>query len=222
MKRAQWIVLCLLILCPLLYLFFTWGSLPDRVPIHFNMKGEADRIGSKTELLWLIIFLVGLNFGIFAIVMYSAKLDPKKEYTTANKAGINKIAFAVSIFLTVITMFVIYSVNKSANGSIARGDFVLSAVGLLFCVLGNYMHSIKPNHTVGFRLLSTLKDEDNWKKTHRLGGKLWFWGGLLIAVLSVLLPSKPSFIAFWIITFVLVVVPVIYSMRLQSKGRSLG
>lgn len=220
MKRTPLIVLCLLMLCPLLYLFFTWGNLPDQVPIHFNMKGEADRIGSKTELLWLIIFLVGLNFGVFAIVMYSARLDPKKEYETANKAGINKIAFAVSIFLMVITLFVIYSVNKSASGGIAKGEFVLSAVGLLFCVLGNYMHSIKPNHTVGFRLISTLKDEDNWKKTHRLGGKLWFWGGLLIAVVSVLLTSKPAFIVFWIITFVLVVVPVIYSMRLQAKAQS--
>ena len=34
-------------------LVIVWGSLPDRVPAHFNASGEVDRWGSKYELLIL-------------------------------------------------------------------------------------------------------------------------------------------------------------------------
>lgn len=37
------------------YLLFQFGSLPDQVPGHFNAVGEADRWGSKMELVILPI-----------------------------------------------------------------------------------------------------------------------------------------------------------------------
>lgn len=221
MRRTQQLAFWGLALCPLAYLFARWNTLPSKVPVHFNIKGEVDRVGNKTELLWLLLFLIGLNIATFYLVTYSANRGPGKKDVQSNKNNIHKLAFAISIFLTAITLFVIYSVDKAAKGNIAKGDFVLSAVGLLYCILGNYMHNIKPNYTVGFRLSTTLKDEENWKKTHRLAGKLWFWGGLLIALFCALLPSKASFIFFAIATFILVTVPVIYSIKQDTNKKSL-
>ena len=41
-------VLCfLLILGYVMYLVATWGNLPERVPIHFNVHGIPDRYGKK-------------------------------------------------------------------------------------------------------------------------------------------------------------------------------
>ena len=42
------------------------------------------------------------------------------------------------------------------------------------------MPKLKVNHTVGIRLPWTLQSEDNWHKTHRLVGKLWVLGGLIL------------------------------------------
>src|SRR4051794_5252959 len=39
----------------LLFLIYSWGELPDKVPAHFNAQGEVDRWGSKLELLILPI-----------------------------------------------------------------------------------------------------------------------------------------------------------------------
>ena len=61
--------------------------------------------------------------------------------------------------------------------------YVFAGVGLLLCLIGNYMHTIKPNYFAGLRLPWTLNNEDNWRKTHLLAGKLWFVGGLVIAIL---------------------------------------
>lgn len=217
MKKTLTYALWLIFLCPLVYLTVTWNGLPDRLPMHFNINGEPDRWGSKFELLGLVFFLVALNIGVFYLVTNTDKLDSRNKYAQQNKPGIYKVGFAVSIFLTVIIVFVIYSVTKGAEGLTAKGDFVFSAVGLLYCVIGNYMYSIKPNNVAGIRIASTLKNEDNWKKTHRMAGKLWFWGGLLTAVLCAFLPSKMAFIAFMCVTVLLTAFPVVYSLKLDVK-----
>src|SRR5699024_11287656 len=41
---------------------FTWDSLPERVPVHFNASGDADRYGTAFELLMLP--LIGIVVGI--------------------------------------------------------------------------------------------------------------------------------------------------------------
>ena len=51
----------IIVLIPFAYLFFIWHSLPDEVPIHWNMHGKMDRYGSKEELLiipFLLPFLI--------------------------------------------------------------------------------------------------------------------------------------------------------------------
>jgi uncharacterized membrane protein len=71
---------------------------------------------------------------------------------------------------------------------------MLPLMGLLFSVLGNYMHSIKPNYFVGFRTPWTLENEDNWRKTHQLMARIWVPGGLLITIGTLLLPFMAGFI----------------------------
>jgi immunity protein, SdpI family len=82
------------------------------------------------------------------------------------------------------------------------------------------MHNIKPNYFAGFRLPWTLENADNWRKTHLLGGKLWFVGGLLIAVICLILPPAASMVAFYSIMTVVVIIPAVYSYRLYKKQKS--
>ena len=37
------------------YLIFNWGSIPDKIPAHYDWEGNIDRWGSKTELMILPI-----------------------------------------------------------------------------------------------------------------------------------------------------------------------
>lgn len=66
-------------------------------------------------------------------------------------------------------------------------------LGLMFLVVGNYLPKCKQTYTVGIRLPWTLADEDNWAYTHRLAGKVWTIGGLVILALTFLrLPRSSS------------------------------
>jgi uncharacterized membrane protein len=83
-------------------------------------------------------------------------------------------------------------------------------MGVLFLLIGNYLPKCAQNRTIGIRIKWTLEDEENWNATHRLSGKAWVIGSLLILA-SVFLPTV---LAWWItigVTFVMALVPIIYS-----------
>ena len=130
------------------------------------------------------------------------------------------MAFVISVFISAMSCFIIYS---SAKGGFELGiRYVFAGVGLLFCFIGNYMHNIKPNYFAGFRVPWTLNNAENWRKTHLLAGKIWFAGGLGLSLLCLLLPDTISFIVFFTVTIILVIIPAVYSYRLYKKNKELS
>jgi len=95
--------------------------------------------------------------------------------------------------------------------------FVFVAMGLLFALLGNNMYNLQPNYFAGLRLPWTLENEDNWKKTHHLAGRLWFFGGIFFAGMALLLNIEWLSYASIVILSVLVLIPVFYSYNLYRK-----
>ena len=110
----------------------------------------------------------------------------------------------------------------AALGSDMDINLIISIlVGVLFIILGNYMPKLQQNYTVGIKLPWTLNSTENWNRTHRLGGKLFIAGGVLIAVsgfLSPLFGETAGLIILITITLVCVVIPMGYSFWLFRKG----
>jgi uncharacterized membrane protein len=86
-------------------------------------------------------------------------------------------------------------------------------VGLMFIIVGNLLPKCRQSYTMGIKLPWTLHNEENWNKTHRLGGKTWVIGGVIT--------MATAFIgSFWILLGVLIVmvaVPTVYSYCLYRK-----
>ena len=102
------------------------------------------------------------------------------------------------------------SIYGAALGLIANSTRIgLIMVGIVFLVVGNYLPKTKQNYTVGIRLPWTLDNEENWNKTHRLAGRLWVLGGLIILVNGFL--SWAVFYVFFGVLLVMVLVPIFYS-----------
>ncbi len=215
MKKYFKILIWPVALVPAVYLFILWKSLPEKIAIHFDLYGHPDRFGNKTELLWMVAIMCLLNAGMFFLLSNIYRIDPKK-YAAENKDRLQQIAFVISIFISGMGCFIIYSSAKEGFDLGIR--YVFAGVGLLFCFIGNYMHTIKPNYFAGFRVPWTLNNEDNWRKTHLLGGKVWFAGGLAIALICILLPDTISIVAFFSITTIMVIIPLVYSYRLYIKN----
>src|SRR5436190_17438737 len=105
-KYFKWVI-WLVAVIPGIYLAATWNSLPDQVALHFDLHGKADRFGNKNELLVLVTVLSLMTVGIYFLLSNIYKIDPKK-YAAENKDRLQRMGFAVSIFMSAICCFIIY------------------------------------------------------------------------------------------------------------------
>jgi uncharacterized membrane protein len=206
-------IIILIIILPLVYAGSIYASLPETIPIHFNLSGKADGYGSKATL-WIITTILSIvSAAVYLLLMNLPKIDPKKTASQSPELY-HKIAVVLVVFLCAINILLVYS---SLNRSVSINNLMLPLLGLLFLVLGNYMHSVKPNYFIGLRVPWTLENEDNWRKTHQLMGKLWVAGGLLITICTLFLPAKAAFFLFIGITAVITIIPAVFSYRYFKK-----
>jgi uncharacterized membrane protein len=193
-----------IIAIPFLYLAYLWNSLPEKVPIHWNIKGEIDGWGTKDQLILIVLALPVLIYGIFLLVPL---IDPKKKL---DKMG-NKfyqLKFLMVLFMSVLAVFILYNVQHQ---SLSNMKMLYVLIGFLFVALGNYFQTLKPNYFIGIKTPWTLENETVWKETHKLGGKLWFFGGILMILAVLLLPIETSFVVFIAATSIFAIVPIVYS-----------
>ena len=115
-------------------------------------------------------------------------------------------------------MFIIYSAE---NQSLTNPNYILMGIGVLYIILGNFFKTIKANYFIGIRTPWTLENEIVWKKTHQMGGILWFIGGLAIIICSLILNEELNFIVFMSITIIIAVIPIIYSFVQFKKQKEL-
>lgn len=196
-------------LIPIIYLIYTWNQLSSKIPMHWNIEGEIDRYGSKNELLFLT---VGLSVFMYVLMLFVPKIDPKNKLKNANKY--HSIRLVTSIFITVLLIFII---QATKNADMGNPNYLLMIISAFYLILGNYFKTIKPNYFVGIRLPWTLENEENWKKTHQFGGKIWFIGGFISLILGLFLPQTIYFGVFMGITLLISIIPSVYSYRLSKQ-----
>ncbi|WP_395049567.1 SdpI family protein [Flavobacterium sp.] len=192
------------VLLPFIYLAYLWNSLPEKVPIHWNYKGEIDDWGTKYSLIGLVFLLPVLTYVLMLVI---PKIDPKKRIELMG-GKYYQIKFVLIGFMSVLALFIIHS-SKSQTLSSPSTVFVL--IGLLFMALGNYFKVIKQNYFLGIKTPWTLESEEVWKLTHILAGKLWIVGGLLIVISNLVIPENINFYFFISITAIISIVPIVYS-----------
>lgn len=203
-------------LLPVCYFLWLYNSIPEIVPLHFGLDGKPDRFGSKEELIWVIIGLSIVAIGIYFLIRYLPRIDPKKT-AGYSAATFKKLSFALIVFFSALQLFII---NATISGSFTISKFMLPLMGLFFTYLGNLMHSIKPNYFFGIRTPWALEDENTWRATHQLAGKLWLAGGIIITIATLLFPYKIGFIIFMCIVLLITLIPVVYSYRYYKQHKT--
>lgn len=214
-KTIIHVLVIILALSPIAYLMMVWPSLTDPIKTRIYLEQLTIKEQSKRALLMATVVLAVCSVIIFLLLTNLRRIDPKVKKSTPD-SGFNRIAFSITIFLIVLNYFSILTAAKSWQVS-QKSIFFFA--GLLFAVLGNYLNNVRPNFFVGIRLPWTLNDDNNWRKTHRLAGRIFFYGGLVFSIVCWLLPDsalKPVFITF-VITMALI--PCVYSYSLFKNKR---
>jgi len=204
-KIIQELVLIILTLLPVLYLIVNWSLLPESMPVHFDMKGNPNGYGSRWVYVWLPL-------GLYFMMLVLPRLDPRKANYAIFEGSYYKLRLIMAVFFGLINTTVIWGVVNNAN-SVQR--FIPLTIFFLFMLIGNYMGNIRPNYFVGIKVPWTLNSDEVWVLTHKMAGKLWFWGSLA-GILLYFVVDKMEWI-FIPLLIILVVVPIVYSYVIYQK-----
>jgi uncharacterized membrane protein len=214
-KTFQNLLVILLAAMPLVFLMKVYPNLPPVVPTHFGWDGKPNGYSEKKDMIWIVLLLTTVSVGVFLLIRNLPQFDPKK--TASQSAGhMQKIGIAVVALMSALTISILYSSQK---GAISFNRLFNPLMGIFFIVVGNLIYNIKPNYFVGIRVPWTLESPDNWRATHRLGGKLWVTGGLLLTICSPFMPGQAAEYFFIVTILVLALIPVIYSFVYFKKHR---
>jgi uncharacterized membrane protein len=208
-------ILLACVILPYVYLTFIWNALPEKVPTHFNFNGVADRWSDKT---FLLLVPAGLGVFIYLLMLFIPLIDPKKKIRQMGDKY-SSFRFMLGFFFAMLSVYLLY---VSKEGGMKNPNLLIALIGVFLALLGNYFQTVRPNYFIGIRTPWTLENEQVWKKTHHLGGRLWMVGGILVAALSFIINNNHLMgIVFGTLLFVMVIIPVVFSYTEFKKEKKM-
>ena len=211
--RKLIIATTLITLLPILLGLILWNRLPDTVAVHWGADGQADGWAGKAYAVF------GLPWLLAAIHLFAVLFtlnDPRRK--NINKKPLMLVFWLIPV-LSLVTNGIVYLTAMGADIDVFVICFVL--IGIVFIVFGNYMPKLQQNYTVGIKMPWTLNSTENWNRTHRLGGRLFIVGGILMILGGFsggVLGEEGSLILVFGIILLCAVIPCIYSFWLFRRG----
>lgn len=184
-----------------------YPSLPDRLPIHWDLRGQVDRYGAKVWAAFLLPALMGGMAAFFALMPW---LSPR-SFAVGNFRPVASqiMVLVVALFGYLHGVTLMWALRPPSPG----GRAVIAGFYLFFALLGNLMGKVRRNFFIGVRVPWTLASERVWNDTHRLAAWLFVGAGLVGFALTL----AGYFVAALAVLIVAVVVPVAYSF-VHYKG----
>lgn len=215
MIKKNWktlLITGIIILLPLIWGIIAYPSLPEKIPIHFNLTGEVDGYGHKSFILFISPIVLLIQWA----ATIEAHFSNKKEEIKPNY--IKMISWVCAAMSTAFGAILYIC----ANGSLITAQRLCPIiVGITFVVMGNLMPKQKRNRWAGLRLKWTLEDPDVWMKTHRLFGKISVVGGFAILALSFIKNIPLAYAIMFVLMLGVIFIPVIYAYRLSQNKKQI-
>lgn len=183
--------------------FYNSGCLPDKLPTHWNIKGEVDGYGSKG---FVLLFFPLLTLALYVLMLLVPLIDPlRKNYQKFKKAY-----FFIRLLLILFFAALYFYTFLAAMGTrLGIKYFMIPLLSLLFIGLGEALPQIKRNYFAGIRTPWTLNSDIVWQKTHQFAGKTFMAAGLVS--LLALFTGQFAFWVFMVIIIAGALLPVAYS-----------
>ncbi|NMB45614.1 MAG: SdpI family protein [Firmicutes bacterium] len=201
--RRDWPLLTLLLILFALGIYF-YPQLPERVPSHWNIRGEVDGYSSR---FFGAFGLPLLNLGIYVLMLVAPALDPQKANYPRFVGAYNVIRWTIIAIMSLLHVVVLMA---GLGYTIDAGKVVQPAVSVMFILIGNQMGRFRHNYFVGIKTPWTLANEEVWRRTHRVSGPIWVVGGF-IGLLGTWLPAPYNFVTMMVAILGASLISLIYS-----------
>jgi uncharacterized membrane protein len=196
----------------LVFTAVVYGALPERLPTHWNMRGEVDGWSGRP---WGALLMPVVALALWGLLPLLRKLDPRRAHYEKFDATFWLLVNLIVLFMAALHVLLL---GAGLGWDIAMNRLVLVLVGLLFVALGNYLPRLRSNWWMGVRTPWTLDSESVWRSTHRVAG-FTFVGAGLVMMVSALLPGAPAFGLAMGAVGVAAAIPVAYSFIAYRRER---
>jgi len=211
--KNKLIVSSVIIVLPMLAGLMLWNSLPAEMASHWGLDGAANSYAGRGFIVFgMPLLLLALHW----LCLFFTFRDPGNKRQDRKAMG---IVFWILPLTSVFVSAVFYTTAFGMEMHVVRIYMLL--LGLMFFVIGNYLPKCRQNYTLGIRIKWTLQNEENWNATHRMGGRVWVVGGLVLMACA-FLPYGIVPYAMFTILLLLVLVPLLYSWQYHKKQVKAG
>jgi uncharacterized membrane protein len=214
MNRWLWISLTLtaLTLGGTLFLYaFGYDYLPEKVPVHWNIKGEADDWTTRDRVWPYLLIGPGAMVLITGLALVLPWLSPKPY-------DVNRFRPTYQYVFTLVTVLFAYIQVTILMATVGQGELaikmMIGGIFLFFAALGNVLGKVRRNFWMGVRTPWTIASELVWNQTHRVAAWLYTAVGV-VGLVAVLLGV--NLIVVFTVFMICVMFPIPYSLYIYKK-----
>lgn len=203
--------------------------LPDVVGVHFDIHGNADRFGSKYELLILpltVLVMQAVFEIVFAYLKRSLdKTDDEKvrAEATSNLKQIGIVSVVTSVVFIFVNAFTLYASYSSVSVSSPSVDIMKCIgiiIGLALVIMGDRMPKTRINSIVGFRLPWTMYNDVTWRKSNLFASYVMMLTGIILAICALIFEGIVISIIIISLIIVSALICTLYAYSVYKKEKN--
>lgn len=208
MRKVTAAITGLVLLSFILSIYF-YPQVPDQMATHWDSQGEVNGYMSK---FWGSFFMPLLITGLVILFLVIPKIDPRKENIEMFRKHYEGFRLILILFLVMVHLHILL---WNTGTQISPNAVIPLGMGLLFYYAGVLTENAEQNWFIGIRTPWTLSSEKVWKRTNRLGGKLFRIAGIT-AFSGVFFPEYAIYFIL-VPAVIVVVITVVYSYLEYKK-----
>ena len=190
---------------------------PDTVPVHYNLAGEINRMGSKYEYLIFpaLAIPVGGFFGWMAKRYRHTPAD-EKALVISGICVLSVMGFLGIYFQTAAILY-----DPMAVGGLQLNVMRLTvmAIGVTLMILGNFMPKARRNSFYGLRTGWSLYSDEVWQKSQRFAGHTSVLCGVIMVLLAAFLDGFPCLIMSTVLVLLWLIVCITMSYKYYRESK---
>jgi uncharacterized membrane protein len=187
-----------------------YSKLPARIPTHWDIHGEPDGFRARAVGAWIAI---GIGAALWIGTRLAVHVLPAWSRRRLAGTPVSATCFLLAAFFAALQIAILHAA-LTPGFTMSRTIAVLT--GTMWMALGQLLPRMRRNPLFGIRTAWTLTSDENWLRTHRMGGYAMSIGGA-VALVSGLFAGREALAVALLALIGSALSPVVYSFVLARS-----
>ena len=148
--------------------------LPQKIPLHWDKQGIADKIGTKYELVFMLPCAAAI---VFAVGVFT-----ESRFILPSQKLRGLMSFMQFLFLVLFFIIQVRNLLRAANIYMPIERLMTIPILLLFMYVAGMLYDAEYMSLFGIKTKWTLNSRSVWVKTNRLASRLFRFSAVLMLI----------------------------------------